>query len=196
LEATISLVFKREFQAAVAVFDQQIRDVLRFHEERADGLIESVQKTAAELFGVSFQPAQHLSSFESGRTPYWLTHRWDRSFGPISPSLIDKVLPRTVRERRLERRYRDKVDGLVITNAGKLREALSDQIDVAFTRFARQFDERIASALAATHGAMRTGLIKREELSALTAEDARRLEQTIEELAALMEPNESGQKVG
>jgi GTP-binding protein EngB required for normal cell division len=183
LESTIPPLFKREFQATAALVEQRMREVLRVHEDRADALIESVQKTAADLFEVSFVPPQHLNTFEPGRTPYWLMYRWDQGFGLITLSLIDKLLPRSARERRLARRYHAKVDMLALTNAGKLREALSDQIDAAFKRFARQFDERIAAAIAATHGAIRAALVRREELSARSADDARRQEQMIEELS-------------
>ena len=182
LEATIPVIFGPEFQATATIFEQRVREVMRFHEERADGLIESVQKTAADLFDVSFLPPHRLSNVEPGRTPYWLTHRWDQSFGLITPSLIDKLLPSSVRKRRLAGRYHAKVDVLVVTNAGKLRQALSDQIDAAFIRFAHQFDERIASAINATHSAIRAALTRREDMSAMTAEEAGRLEQAIDEL--------------
>lgn len=187
LEANIPVVFQREFQASTAIFHQRISEVLRLQEERADRLSDSVQKTAADLFEVSFTPQPHTYSFESGRTPYWLTYRWDQSFGLISPSLIDKLLSQSIRNRRLERRYREKVDSLVITNAGKLREALSDQIDAAFKRFARNLDERVTVALAATHGAIRAALTRREELSAATAKETRQLDQAVGELAQCLE---------
>lgn len=76
LSAHVPEVFEREFGLAAAAFNEQMKEVMRPHEERARRLIESVRKTAAELFDV---PAWTHAS------PLLLRRRTVR-FAPRSPS--------------------------------------------------------------------------------------------------------------
>ncbi len=89
--------------------------------------------------------------------------------------MIDSLAPRRLRQRRIERRFRDKIEALVLYNAGKLREKLYDQIELTFSRFRRSLDERLAATIAATHGAARAALKKREAHAGAVAGEVERL---------------------
>lgn len=183
LEKAIPGIFQSEFTTAFEICNRRVADALQLHKERAEQLVESVQKAAADLFDLPFHPPPTSEPFESGPTPYWRTHRWDQSFGAITPGLIDKLLPAAIRGRRIARRYEEKANVLVCTNSGKLREALAHQIDAAFTRLARGFDAGYSDALAATRGAISNALKRRQGLAASTVGEIHHLEQAIAELS-------------
>jgi GTP-binding protein EngB required for normal cell division len=185
LATRIPEVFEREFRSTATVYNRRMKEVLRPHEERSNRLIESVRKTAAELFEVPYQPPTGADDFEAGPMPYWYTHRWDQSFGPISPSLIDKLTPSNIRRRRLERRYREKIAVLAIQNAGTLREALADRIDEVLHRFGQTLDTRLTATVAATRGAIRAGLAKRKEQSERVADEIAAYESAVADLCRI-----------
>jgi GTPase Era involved in 16S rRNA processing len=185
LLAEIPDLFDVEFKSAIRLFDKRLAEVLGPHEERSDQLIESIRKTAADLFDVPYQPIDHSLTFETTREPYWLTYHWEQTFGPISPGTIDRFMPSGLRRRRIERRFRNKVEVLVLYNAGKLREKFYNQIDATFRRFRRSLDQRLTAAVAATHGAAQAALKKRETHAGAVAADLRSLQVTLGTLAGI-----------
>jgi hypothetical protein len=182
LLAEIPHLFDVEFKSAIRLFDKRLAEVLGAHEERSDRLLESIRKTAADLFDVPYQPIDHSLTFETTREPYWLSYHWEQSFGPLSPSLLDNVLPTALRRRRIERRFRNKVESLVLYNAGKLREKFYHQIDATFRRFRRSLDQRLTATVAATHGAAQAALKKRETHAGAAAGDMERFRVAVDSL--------------
>jgi hypothetical protein len=94
-------------------------------------------------------------------------------------------MPSGLRRRRIERRFRNKVEVLVLYNAGKLREKFYNQIDATFRRFRRSLDQRLTAAVAATHGAAQAALKKRETHAGAVAADLRSLQVTLGTLAGI-----------
>jgi GTP-binding protein EngB required for normal cell division len=175
LDIAIPILFDDEFRDAIQLFDQQLAEVLRPHQERTDKLVESIRRTAADLFEVPYRPMNHSVTFNTTREPYWVTYRYEQAFGPISPSMVDKLMSPHLRRRRVERRFREKIEALVLYNAGKLREKLYDQIDRTFSEFRRSLDGRLSAAIAATHGAGQAALKKRETHAGAVAGEIERL---------------------
>ena len=175
LRTAIPDLFDGEFKEAIGLFDRRLPEVLRPHQERTDRLVESIRKTAADLFDVPYRPMDKSVAFDATREPFWLTYRYEHVFGPISPGMIDMLIPPRLRRRRIERRFRNKIEALVLYNAGKLREKLYDQIELTFRRFRRSLDERLAATIAATYGAARAALKKRETHAGAVAGDVERL---------------------
>ncbi|MGD0390903.1 MAG: dynamin family protein [Tepidisphaeraceae bacterium] len=175
LRTAIPDLFESEFKDAIEIFDRRLAEVLRPHQERTDRLVESIRKTAADLFDVPYRPMDNSVAFDATREPFWLTYRYEHVFGPISPGMIDMLIPPRLRRRRIERRFRNKIEALVLYNAGKLREKLYDQIELTFRRFRRSLDERLAATIAATHGAAQAALKKRETHAGVVAGDVERL---------------------
>jgi GTP-binding protein EngB required for normal cell division len=175
LRTAIPDLFDGEFKEAIGLFDRRLAEVLRPHQERTDRLVESIRKTAADLFDVPYRPMDNSIAFDATREPFWLTYRYEHVFGPISPGMIDVLIPSRLRRRRIERRFRNKIEALVLYNAGKLREKLYDQIESTFRRFRRSLDERLAATIAATYGAAQAALKKRETHAGAVAGDVERL---------------------
>jgi hypothetical protein len=179
LGAAIPSLFETEFKNATGLFDRQLTEVLRPHEERTDRLVESVRKTAADLFEVPYRPMDNSVASGVTREPYWLTYHYEQTFGPIPPSMIDKLMPPGLRRRRIERRFRNKIEALVLYNAGKLREKLYDHIELTFSHFRRSLDDRSATTISATHGAAQAAPKKRETHADAGSSDMEKLSAAI-----------------
>jgi GTPase SAR1 family protein len=175
LDTVIPNLFDAQFRKVIHDFDARMREILQPHQQRLDGLVESIRKTAADLFEVPYRPLSRSSNLEQTREPYWVTYRWGHGFGPISPSVIDKLAPAPVRRRRLEHRFREKIEWLVLHNTGRLREALYEQIDKTFTQFRRDLDERLAATVLATQGAAKAAMEMRGARADAVADEVARL---------------------
>lgn len=182
LNAAVPTLFDTEFKDEIQHFEGRLSEVLRPHQDRLNRLVESIRKTAAGLFDVPYRPIDNSVAVGEAREPYWVTYHYEESFGPISPSMIDKFVPPRLRHRRIERRFRDKIDSLVLFNAGKLREKLYDQIELTFSRFGRAMDERLAATVTATHGAAQTAVKKRQIHAGIVASDIDRLRKSVSDL--------------
>lgn len=182
MQASIPPLFKDEFESVVTHFQERIRQLSQRYEDHTDSLVDSVRRTAAGLFDIPFHPSHAMHDMEAGRMPYWLTYRWDYAFGLISPSLVDRFMPQRFRARRIEKRFRRKIESLAVTNAGKLREALANQIDTAMTACSRKLDQRVNMAVEATRSALETAIERRKHLSEQSAQELARLAITIQDL--------------
>jgi ribosome biogenesis GTPase A len=182
LNAAIPGLFDVEFKEAIQQFDRQLSEVVRPHQQRLGDLVESIRRTAADLFDVPYRPMDNSVTIAAAREPYWLTYRYEDSFGPISPGVIDQLAPPQIRRRRIERRFREKIETLVLYNAGKLREKLYDQIESTFSHFGRQLDERLTAAVAATHGAAQAALARRQSHAGAVVADVDRLRKSAGDL--------------
>jgi hypothetical protein len=185
LNVAVPSVFELKFKEFIRVFDRQLMDVLRPHEERLDRLVESIRKTAVDLFDVPYKPFDNSVTPVETREPYWVTHHYEDSFGPITPGMIDRITPPGIRRRRIERRFRLKIDSLVMSNAGRLRERLYDQIESTFSKFGRDLDERVAATIAATHGAALAAIRKRQTSAGSVASEVDRVRRSIDALAEI-----------
>jgi predicted GTPase len=164
---------------------RHIAEVLRPHQQRADQLIETVRRTAAELFDVPYHAPESGDAFELVQQPYWVTHKWSARLIPIPQGLIESFLSSDTRKRRLRKRLMEQVASLVISNVEKLRWAAYQSLDHTFHRFTATLDERLAQTIAATHGAIRAALDKRAQHRDAMAADIARLLAAADRLAEL-----------
>ncbi len=177
--------FEHHMGEMTRLFDKKTSDVLRPHQQRADGLIESIRRTAAELFDIPYHAPESRGAFEMVRQPYWVTHKWSATLSPIPPTLVDKLVPARVRVRRVAKRLTEQIGDLVIPNVENLRWATYQSLDQTFLRFGRTLDERLTDTIAATHGAIQAALARRKEHAEATADELARLEATAAELAEI-----------
>ncbi len=171
--------FERETGVATALFEKKIAETLRPHQERADRLIQSVRKTAAELFDIPYTAPESAEAFEMVDQPYWVTHKWDTAIRPMSEGLIDRLTTAQNRRRRILQRVRAQLGDLVIQNVENLRWAAFQSLDRTFMQFQNELDQRLAETVAATHGAIQAALKKRQEQSESAAGEVRRLESAV-----------------
>jgi len=177
--------FEHEMGEAAALFQKKTAEVLRPHQERADGLIESVRKTAAELFDIPYRAPESTEAFEMVQQPYWVTHKWSSSIRPVSEEFVDKFMPARVRCRRVLKRLQEQIGDLVVQNVENLRWATYQSVDGTFLRFGNSLSERLGETTAATHAAIQAALNKRKQQSESVAEEVCRLESVVTTLAEI-----------
>ena len=177
--------FEHQVGETMELFRDRMAQTLRPHQQRADGLIESIRKTAAELFEVPYQAPESGDAFEMVRQPYWITHKWSNTFAPIQSGLAEKFMPAEARRKQLARRLLAQTEELVVPNVENLRWAIFQSIDQTFLRFGSTLERRLLETVEATHGAVRAALEKRRVHSETVAEEADRIGAAVEGLEEL-----------
>jgi hypothetical protein len=167
------------------VFDQRATDLLKKHQEKVNILAESIRKTAAELFDISYQPLQHPAVMPSMRELYWTTQKWDSSLLPIPYRLMEKLLPKRIREARVHKRIKSQIESLVNYNVGKMRLEVQENIERAYTAFARNLDSSLQEIISSIHSALEIAITRKKNQSATIADVVRELEATVMKLAEI-----------
>jgi len=135
------------------------------HQRRATELIESVCKTASELFEIPYHAPEGGQGYEMVRKPSWVSYTWENSFSPVSGEFIEKILPGGMRERRARNRLKGQISQLVTQNFENLRWQTLQNIESSFQKFSSDLDTRLAETINATHDAIRTARNLRSEQS-------------------------------
>jgi GTP-binding protein EngB required for normal cell division len=184
-------VMERTFEAArgefAKTFAEAVDSVLSIHQRRIDGLIDDVRQTAAEIFSVPFRQHSESDLFELGEEPYWITGSIETGLIPDPGRLIDRLLTKSSRARRLRSRLISEANELIIRNAENLRWAILRGVDETFRRAGRTFEERLDDAIVATRGVIDEALVRRRGQSAVVDCDLNRLNCARSQLAKLQE---------
>jgi len=163
LAAAIPGFFEHLSGETITLFRAAVTDALRPHQKRAEDLIESIRKTAAELFDAPYRPPEGADAFELVRGAYWVTYNWTSSLMPTASGLLLRLLPASVRSERLRQRLMDQVSDLAVKNVENLRWAIFQSINETFTRFSAALDRGFADTTAATEGAIRAAIQRRQQ---------------------------------
>ena len=155
--------FERELGTISARMDGEVTVLLKKHEQRADELIESIRRAAAELFDIPYHAPKGERVYQSVRKPFWVEHAWENTFSPISSEVIERILPQTIRKGRARHRLKKQIDLLVLRNLENLRWETLQNIDTAFRKFSTELDTNLALTIEATHGAVRSALAQRKQ---------------------------------
>ena len=183
LAAVIPGFFEHHMGQMTSLFGKRIGEALLPHQRRADALIESVRRAAADLFEIPYQAPESAGAFEMVQEPYWVTHQWTSTVSLIPPGFIDRFLPEGLRKARMMKRLKEQIGGLVIRNVENLRWAIYQSLDQTFTRFGSSLDERLAATIEATHGAIRAAIDRRRQQSEAVSPEVSRLETAVDGLA-------------
>lgn len=177
--------FERELGEMSRAFEQRVSQTLTAHRQRADALVETIHRSAAEVFDLAYQPLDSGDVFTVERQPYWVTHQWRTNLSPFSPQLVDHLLPhRWQRARRLNRLH-GQIEALVLRNVENLRWATLQNLDQAIRRFSSALDERLQETAAATHEAIRAAHRQRQDHAETIAQAVARLEAVVNNLEQL-----------
>jgi ribosome biogenesis GTPase A len=145
----------------------RLLDALAPHEQRTEQLIETLRKTAADLFQVPYRPLHHQNALETARRPYWVLNTWNTDAIPMLKSMDQRL------------------DDLVRRNVENLRWSTMQNITISFARFASRIKERLEETVAATQGAMKTASSRKKDYGETVAEELHRLEKIAGELETL-----------
>lgn len=175
LDAAVPAFFEERLVEISSEFRQLVEMTLAQHHMRADSLVGSVRKTAAALFEVPFRAAEVTEPFRLGPEPYWVTQKWSNVVMLSPVSLMTRLLPASVRRKRLHQQMEMEVSALVQHNVENLRWATLRGLNDTFRRFATQLDERLAEVLAVTQGAISQALERRQTEAGQAGLDLQRL---------------------
>lgn len=121
----------------------RLLECLTPHEDRLDQLVETLRRTAADLFQVPYRPLRQNESLEIKKKPYWVLNSWNTDALPMLKSS----------EQRLEE--------LARRNVENIRWSMLQNLNISFARFASRIKERLTETVAATKGAMEAARVRR-----------------------------------
>ena len=185
LGAAIPLFFDKALRDLSDEMSQLVDVALRRHQGSADALVETVRAKAAQLFEIPYRPLERESDLHSGREPYWVTHDVGGLLDPISKSALGRLLPPSLRGKRMRRALLERIGTLARRNVENVRWALRQNIDDTFRRFGSELDAQLAGMIAALHGATRSALAKRRARSPAIAAEVERLSALAEKLTSV-----------
>jgi len=185
LGEVIPTFFEHELGEMSRVFGDQVKKAISRHRRRADEIVESVRRTAAQLFDVACRSLPVAEEFEVKREPYWVTHQWPVSLGVLPESFWDKLLPLGLRRARALARIRDRIETLVAENVENVRWPTLLNLQKAFRDLGADLDARLEEAVAATTGAIEAAYRRRAEQSELVAAEMELQESRVCELERL-----------
>lgn len=187
LEEEIPNFFEDELKSLSEMMARRISEALRPYQDRPDSLIETVRRTAAELFDIPYHAPESVTAYEITREPYWVTYNWDMSLGALPEETINRFLPARVRMRRVKKRTLSDIETLAVHNVENIRWATLQNLDQAFRRYASTLDERLAQVVEATRGAIQAAHLRRKQSAQTAQPEVERLEQKGAELTSLEE---------
>lgn len=182
----IPIWFERELGKISSMEGDQVATVLKSHEERANELIESIRKGAANLFEIPYHAPKGGEVYHLVRKPFWVDHEWESSFSPVSSAVIERILPGSLRESRAKSRMKRQIEVLVIRNLENLRYETLRSIDEGFRKFGADLDENLHLTTEATHGAAHAVLEKRKQHTGMNAKRLDELKKAAEEIQGVM----------
>jgi GTP-binding protein EngB required for normal cell division len=172
-------VFETGRDLLTSVFSRETNDALSSCQERIDNLVNSVRRTAARIFEVSFPEAAEHEEFQLGEDPYWVTESIGSTLIPDPGRLLDGFLSSTLRRARLRRRILQEADQLVVRNAENLRWAILRGLDDTFRKATAQFEQRLDQTIAATQGVIEDAVARRRDRSLAVGPEVDRLTSAI-----------------
>ena len=174
----IPVYFEHTLGEVTSRYDRELITILSGHQERAAALVESIRVAASAIFEIPHHAPAAANPLVLAREPYWVSRKsWSGVLGTISPDLVDRALPRSMREQRIKTRIGKEIQTLVIHNVENLRWATLQNIDAAFRVFSRELDEDLAHTIEATHGAIAAAYTRRKEHADEVADRSRRLQE-------------------
>ena len=183
----IPAFFEAELKYMADTFNKKVTEVLGDHQQRADELIETVRRTAAELFDVPYQAPRSSEAFQMKKEPYWVTHKLDTKLSPIPQAIMSRLLPAGMKRSMMLKHYNEKIEELVINNVENLRWATLQNLDQAFRGFGSALDDRLQATIVSTHGALRMVKEKRSDHTRSMSPEISRLQNIKNQLETIQE---------
>ena len=171
--------FERELGGMSRSFDDQVRETFARHSEHVDALIESVYRTAAEIFNVPFRPRVGREPLAAKRQPYWVTHHWPVTLGLLPEGFFDRLLPHRIRKGRVLGRLRERIDLLVAENVENVRWPALQDLEQSFREFGSALEERMGEAVSATRAAIESAYDQRRHRAQAVESAAAQVDESI-----------------
>jgi GTPase Era involved in 16S rRNA processing len=161
----LARAIETEFDAAcerfIDSFSTTLNALFSAHQRRSEELLNDVRKTAADIFEIEFHSGFEDGWFEFAHDPYWVTQHVRETLIPDPSGLVDRLLPCTLRRRRLRERVIRRTNDLVLRNASNLHWALLQSLNDTFRKVSAQFAARLDNAIRATKAVIEATLERR-----------------------------------
>jgi hypothetical protein len=146
---------------------ERLIECLTPHEERLSQLVETLRRTAADMFQVPYKPLSPEEVLEAKRRPYWVLSTWNTDSLPVLQSMDQRM------------------DGLVRRNVENIRWSMLQNLNLSFAGFARRTRERLDETVAATQGAMQAAHARQQAGDGGIKAEASRMADLMAALAAV-----------
>ncbi len=182
----IPAYFEAHLNGVTQMIDREITATLKTHQETADSLITLVSRAAAEIFEIPYHAPESEHAYHLTRHPFWVESSWASSFTPVPEELLDRALPKSIREKRKWDRIRRQIEEIVTRNVENLRWYTLQSIDTTFRKFGHELDENLAKTIDATRGAIDEAYRLRKEHADSIAESKERFRKGVEEISSVV----------
>jgi GTPase Era involved in 16S rRNA processing len=186
----IPVFFEHELGEMAEFFDKRVVHILNQHQQRADEIIASVRKQAASIFDLPYREQDKPEGIEFVREPYWVLHSWKSSLSPIPVEWIDRLVPKSVRKRRIKSRLDEQLHDLILHNVENLRWATYQNLDLTFRKFTNKLEEQFLYIIQVIHQTIDTAFEKRKSYADRMEDETGKLEKVltrISEIKTLLE---------
>ena len=174
--------FEHEFGQMSRFFDTHVAQVIKTHQKRASDIIDSVRKAASDLFDIPYIPHTPITGMEVTKEPYWVMHQWRYSYMAIPEELVDKLLPKSMRIKRIKKRIDRQIHALVLNNVENLRWATVQNLDSTFRTIMLSIDEQFTHVITITRKAIDIAVQKKQTYASEVAGQIAHLEQLLSAL--------------
>ncbi|MEJ2167781.1 MAG: dynamin family protein [Desulfobacterales bacterium] len=159
--------FEQQREALNECVKARLLECLAPHEQRLARLVETLRRTAADLFQVPYRPLAQEEALEIKKRPYWVLKTWNTDPLPMLQSIDQRL------------------DGLVRRNVENIRWSMLQNLNISFAGFARRSKERLDETVAATKGAMEAAHARRQAQNGGVESEVARIAGCITALEAL-----------
>jgi GTP-binding protein EngB required for normal cell division len=159
--------FEEQRQEITERVKERLLACLTPHEQRLSQLVETLRRTAADMFQVPYKPLSAEEVLEIKRRPYWVLSTWNTDPLPVLQSMDQRL------------------DGLVRRNVENIRWSMLQNLNISFAGFARRTRERLDETVAATQGAMQAAHARRHAQDGSVDAEASRLADRIAALESV-----------
>ena len=159
--------FEEQREAVNERVKERLLECLTPHEQRLSQLVETLRRTAADMFQVPYKPLSPQEVLEIKRKPYWVLSTWNTDPLPVLQSMDQRL------------------DGLVRRNVENIRWSMLQNLNLSFAGFARRTRERLDETVAATQGAMQAAHARRQAGDGSIEAEASRMADRIAALEAV-----------
>jgi GTP-binding protein EngB required for normal cell division len=136
--------FEAQREALNERVKERLLECLTPHEQRLSQLVETLRRTAADMFRVPYKPLSPEEVLSIKRRPYWVLSTWNTDPLPVLQSMDQRM------------------DGLVRRNVENIRWSMLQNLNLSFAGFSRRTRERLDETVAATQGAMEAAHARRQ----------------------------------
>jgi GTPase SAR1 family protein len=183
-------LFKHELDTISEIMDKEIAVRMKDQEQRIDSLVESIRKTASEVFEIPYHASIGGHVYDDRRKPYFVQYDQEDLFFQISPNFIERFMTAKMREKRIKERMNKQIDKLVLRNLENIRWETLQNIDTTFRKFSASLDNNLSMTIKATHGTISSSVAERkmhEENSMYRLDQLKKMESEIKNMIKLFE---------